>query len=161
MILAQLCNNQEKLYPNFCIYFPSFFRFWAPKMNSTLFTMGCHTPAASEVWVTFASSKLTRMSLTHSSRPDSAVSNADSACQRPAFRPKIWRWLQVSFEKKISFEKKNCAISRKKLFCRPNAIILHIYFTHYSAKKSPWISLREYLDEGPNAGNFVKNCAIW
>ena len=26
MILAQLCNNQEKLYPNFCIYFPSFFK---------------------------------------------------------------------------------------------------------------------------------------
>ena len=129
---------------SWCEFYFSIFRFWAPKMNSTLFITGCHTPAISEVWVTFASSKLTRMSLTQSSRPDSAVSNADLACQRPGFRPKIWRWLQVIFE-----EKKIVQFHENFPWTQP-------FFFIYSAKKSPWISLREYLDEGPNAGNFWK-----
>ena len=50
-------KSRHDTYHNFLILF---FRFWARVMNSILYTMVCHTLEASEVWVTFASSKLVR-----------------------------------------------------------------------------------------------------
>ena len=71
----------------------SFFRFWALVMNTTLYTMVCLTLEKSEVWVTFASSKLTLTSPKPFSKPVSSASNEDTGCRRPAFLPMIWPWL--------------------------------------------------------------------